>query len=138
MPKAKRRRVSADEQGILEHLQVRLLTSRKDIARCDELIVEHHYLHDATLVGEQLRYVASYKGRWLAVATWSGAAFHLKDRDEFIGWDTEQCRRRRPLLANNSRLLVLPDCHSPNLISRFMKLMLGQLSGHWQEQWGHP
>jgi len=138
MPKAKRRRVSADEQAILEHLQVRLLTSRKDIARCDELIVEHHYLHDATLVGEQLRYVASYKGRWLAVATWSGAAFHLKDRDQFIGWDTEQCRRRRPLLANNSRLLVLPDCHSPNLISRFMKLMLGQLSGHWQEQWGHP
>ncbi|MGO8927024.1 MAG: hypothetical protein ACLQU3_09075 [Limisphaerales bacterium] len=46
---------------------------------------------------------------FLGLATWSGAAFHLKDRDEFIGWDTEQCRRRRPLLANNSRLRVLPD-----------------------------
>lgn len=138
MPKAKRRGVWADEQDILEQLQVRVLTSRKDMARSDELIVEHHYLHDATLVGEQLRYVASYEGKWLAVATWSGAAFHLKDRDQFIGWDSEQCRRRRPLLANNSRLLVLPDCHSPNLISRFMKLMLGRLSGDWQQQWGHP
>ena len=80
----------------------------------------------------------TYKGRWLAVATWSGAAFHLKDRDQFIGWDFEQCRRRRPLLANNSRLLVLPECHYPNLISRFMKLMLGRLSADWLEHWGHP
>jgi len=138
MSKPKRRHVSADEQQILDHLQVRLLTSPKDTARCDELVVEHHYLHDATLVGEQLRYVATYKGRWLALATWSGAAFHLKDRDEFIGWDFQQCRRRRPLLANNSRLLVLPECHYPNLISRFMKLMLGRLSQDWLERWGHP
>ena len=61
---------------VLDQLQVRLLTSLKDKARCDQLIVEHHYLKDATLVGEQLRYVATYKGQWLAVATWSGAAFH--------------------------------------------------------------
>jgi len=100
--------------------------------------VAHHYLQDATLVGEHLRYVASYRGRWLAVATWGGAAFHLKDRDVFIGWDFEQCRRRRALLANNARLLVLPECHSPNLISRFMKLMLGRLSQDWRERWGHP
>ena len=138
MGKLKRVPLSADEQQILDHLQVRLLTSPKDTARCDELIVEHHYLEDATLVGEQLRYVATYKGRWLALAAWSGAAFHIKDRDEFIGWDSEQCRRRRPLLANNSRLLVLPECHSPNLISRFMKLMLGRLSQDWLGRWGHP
>lgn len=138
MPKRKRPRLCADEQEIVEHLQVRLLTSAKDTTRCDTLIVEHHYLHDATLVGEQLRYVATYQGRWLALATWSGAAFHLKDRDAFIGWDAEQCRRRRPLLANNSRLLVLPDCRCPNLISRFMKLMLGRLSQDWLERWGHP
>jgi hypothetical protein len=138
MGKPRRRKLSAHEQQVLDHLQVRLLTSPKDKARCDALIVEHHYLKDATLVGEQLRYVATYKGQWLALASWSGAAFHLKDRDEFIGWDFEQCRRRRALVANNSRLLVLPQCHYPNLISRFMKLMLGRLSADWLKQWGHP
>src|SRR3954447_22433483 len=138
MGKSKRPRLSANEQEILDHLEVRLLSSPKEQARCNQLIVEHHYLKDATLVGEQLRYVASFQGRWLALATWSGAAFHLKDRDSFIGWDFEQCRRRRPLLANNSRLLVLPECHSPNLISRFMKLMLGRLSADWLEHWNHP
>jgi hypothetical protein len=138
MAKSERRQPAADEQHILEHAQVRLLATPKDIARSDQLIREHHYLHDATLVGEHLRYAITYQGRWLGVATWSGAAFHIKDRDEFIGWDFEQCRRRRPLLANNSRLLILPDAHYPNLISRFMKLMLARISSDWLERWGHP
>jgi len=138
MGKHKRRELSADEQHILEHGRLQLLTRAEQISRCDQAIIEHHYLHDVTLVGEHLRYGFVYRGQWLAVATWSSAAFHLKDRDQFIGWTSEQCRRRLPLLANNSRLLVLPDCHSPNLISRFMKLMLAQLSQDWQRRWGHP
>jgi hypothetical protein len=138
MSKNKSRDISADEQHVLEHGHVRALSSPEEIARCEALIVEHHYLHQVTLVGEHLRYAFVYKGRWLAVATWSSAAFHIKDRDQFIGWTPEQCRRRLPLLANNSRLLVLPDCHYPNLISRFMKLMLDRLSADWQQHWGHP
>lgn len=138
MIKSTRRELSPAEQHVLEHGHLRLLTSAKDIARCDQAIIEHHYLHNVTLVGEHLRYAFIYKGQWLVVATWSAAAFHIKDRDQFIGWSAEQCRRRRALLANNSRLLVMPHCHYPNLISRFMKLMLGQLSEDWQERWGHP
>jgi hypothetical protein len=138
MSKTKRPELSADEQHVLDHGHLRLLTSKEDAARCDRSIIQHHYLHNASLVGEHLRYAFIYKGQWLAVATWSAAAFHIKDRDQFIGWSAEQCRRRRALLANNSRLLVMPGCHYPNLISRFMKLMLGQLSGDWQARWGHP
>jgi hypothetical protein len=130
--------VSAEERLILENGHLRLLTSPAELARCDQAIVEHHYLRNVSLVGEHLRYAFVYKGRWLAVATWSAAAFHLKDRDQFIGWSPDQCRRRRALLANNSRLLVLPGCQAPNLISCFMKLMLAQLSQDWERRWGHP
>jgi hypothetical protein len=138
MSKCKRRELSSEEQHVLDHGHIRLVSSAEDLARCDEAIVQHHYLHHVSLVGEHLRYAFVYKGRWLAVATWSAAAFHIKDRDRFIGWSGEQCRRRRALVANNSRLLVMPDCHYPNLISRFMKLMLKQLSLDWQKRWGHP
>jgi predicted transposase YbfD/YdcC len=138
MCKNKLRDLSTDEQHILEHGHIRLLTSPEDIARCDQAIIEHHYLHNVTLVGEHLRYAFIYKGRWLAVATWSAAAFHIKDRDAFIGWSPEQCRRRRGLVANNSRLLVMPEVQLPNLISRFMKVMLAELSQDWEKQWGHP
>ena len=138
MSRAKRKNLTASEQHLLEHAQVVLLTKAELCARCDELIFEHHYLHDATLVGEHLRYALVYKGQWYAVATWAAPALHLKARDEFIGWNTEQCRQRRRLIANNTRLLVLPERHSPNLISRFMKLMLARLSADWLEQWKHP
>lgn len=138
MSRNQRQPLPPDEQTVLDHLQVRPLTGTDDRTRCDELIVRDHYLHEATLVGEHLHYVATHKGRWLAVATWSGASFHIKARDQFIGWTAEQCRQRRALIANNARLLVLEGCHYPNLVSKFMKLMLARLSQDWQERWGHP
>jgi hypothetical protein len=131
------RRPSEDEQHVLEHLTVRPVQPHEQ-EHFDLLIIQHHYLKSANLVGEHLRYVATDKGQWLALAAWCAPVWHLKARDAFIGWDEEQRRTRLPLLANNARLLVLPDCHFPNLISRFMKLMLARLSDDWQTQWGHP
>ncbi len=132
------RRPSASEQLVLEHFQVRLLTTPEERARCDALIVEHHYLHNATLVGEHLRYAATYKGEWLALVTFSAAAYHLRYRDQFIGWSPEQRRRRLPLVVNNSRFLVLPDAHYPNLPSRLLAQVLARLCADWLEHWGHP
>ena len=126
-----------DEQQVLAHLEVRLLTPI-EVPRFDQLLTEHHYLKSAQLVGEHLRYVATYRGQWLALAAWNVPAFHLKARDTFIAWSEEQRRSRLPLLANNSRLLVLPGSQCPNLISRFMKLMLARLSADWQAHWQHP
>ena len=126
-----------DEQEILTHLVVRLVRPN-EVARFDQLIAEHHYLKNGHLVGEHLRYVAEYRGQWLALASWSAPALHLKARDQFIGWTEEQRRTRLPLLVNNSRLLVLPGAQCPNLISRFMKGMLAQLSADWVHRWSHP
>src|SRR6266851_3343578 len=130
------RQPSADEQEILTQLLVRPARP-EEVERLDELLAQHHYLKNAHLVGEHMRYIAEYRGQWLALATWSAPALHLKARDRFIGWTEEQRRTRLPLLVNNSRLLVLPPCHCPNLISRFMKLMLARLPQDWEHSWGH-
>jgi len=135
--RARFRQPTPDEQEILIHLVVRLVQP-DEVERFDQLLSEHHYLKNGHLVGEHLRYVAEHGGQWLALASWSAAALHLKARDGFIGWDQEQRRHRLPLLVNNSRLLVLPGGACPNLISRFMKLMLARLSADWQQSWGHP
>jgi hypothetical protein len=136
--KSRFRRPTPEEQTVLRELYLKLLVTPKDIGKCDQILIEHHYLHSAQLVGEQLRYAVIWKGQWLAVAAWSAAALHLKARDHFIGWTQEQRRRRLALVVNNSRLYVLPECHYPNLVSRFMKLMLGRLSQDWESTWGHP
>ena len=131
------RQPTADEQHVLAHLSVRPIEPH-EAGRFDQFIVQHHYLKRSELVGEHLRYVATYQDQWLALAAWCAPVWHLKARDAFIGWTDAQRRTRLPLLANNARLLVLPDCHHPNLISRFMKLMLARLSADWQARWGHP
>jgi predicted transposase YbfD/YdcC len=132
------RRPTADEQTVLREMHVKLLGAPKDLEKCDQILIREHYLHSAQLVGEQLRYAVLWQGQWLAVATWSTAALHLKARDAFIGWTEEQRRQRLPLVANNSRLYVLAAHHYPNLVSRFMKLMLGRLSADWETVWAHP
>lgn len=135
--KARFRQPSADEQQILAELQVQLVPPEQ-VARFDQGMVEHHYLKSAQVVGEHLRYVATYQGQWLALATWHAAALHLKARDGWIGWTEEQRRRRLPLVVNNARLLVWPGRRCSNLVSRFMKLMLARLSADWERQWKHP
>ena len=131
------RKPNAGEQEILVNLVVRTVRS-DEVERFDQLITEHHYLQSAQLVGEHLRYVAEYREQWLGLASWCAPALHLKAREAFIDWTEEQRRTRLPLLVNNSRLLVMPSGECPNLISRFMKLMLGRLSGDWEKEWGHP
>jgi predicted transposase YbfD/YdcC len=125
------------EQQVLDQLSVRLIAPGEQ-ERFDALLVEHHYLRSATAVGEQMRYVATYEGEWLGLALWAAPALHLRAREQFIGWEDEQRRTRLGLITNNTRLLILPECRCPNLISRFMKLMLGRLSEDWQVRWGHP
>lgn len=137
MSKSRFRRPAPDQQHLLDHLRVRPI-GPQERPRYDALMREHHYLHSHQLVGEQLCYVATYRGEWLALSSWCAAARHLKARDAFIGWTSEQCRKRRDLLANNARFLILPGRHLPNLASRVMKLVLERLSADWQHRFKHP
>jgi hypothetical protein len=128
-----------EEQRVLDGLEIQLLLDGELQQRWNQLIVEQHYLHSAKLVGAQLRYVASYRGQWLALLGWSAPAWHLKPRDQWIGWSEDQLQVRLHFLAQNSRFLILADrTQLPNLGTRAMKLCLERLSADWQAQHGHP
>lgn len=128
--------LTASEQAMLEGVIVRLI-DKDERQRFDRLIVEEHYLHSVELVGEQLRYVAEYAGEWVALLTWSAAAFNLKDRETWIGWSRRQKLRRLTLIVNNSRFLIPANRHVPNLASRVMRLCLERLCTDWQMTYGH-
>ncbi len=127
------------QQSLLDGVSVRLLSSEnpEERIRYDQLITQEHYLHNAALVGEQLRYVAEYKGQWVALLSWSAASFNLKDREDWIQWTSKQKKRRLSLVVNNSRFLILKEYHVPNLASRVMKKCLERLSLDWQQAYGH-
>lgn len=133
------RKPAPSEQAILDRVEVVLLEEEAaSLARYDALMEAHHYLHNSELVGERLRYVAVFDGQWLALLSWSAAAYHLKDRDTWIGWTPSQRRRRLALVANNSRFAILPEVDCPNLATRVLALNLARLSADWERAYGHP
>ncbi len=130
-----------DEHQVLDELVIKpiLPSERSEQERWNQLICERHYLHNAILVGEQLRYVVIYRGQWVALLGWSASAWHLAARERWLRWSEEQRRERLPFLAQNSRFLILTDrTQFPNLGTRAMKLCLDRLSEDWQAQHGHP
>jgi hypothetical protein len=128
-----------EEQTLLNQLRVRLVKP-KERKRWNRLVRERHYLKSADLVGEQLRYVITdAKGQWLALLGWNAAAWHLKARDQWIGWSEEQRERRLLFVAQNSRFVILADRQQfPNLASRALGLCTARLSQDWQQEYGHP
>jgi hypothetical protein len=133
------RQPAPSEQAILDRVEVILLgEDAAQLARYDALMEAHHYLHNSQLVGERLRYVAVFDGEWLALLSWSAAAYHLKDRDAWVGWSVTQRRSRLALLANNSRFAILPGVDCPNLATRVLALNLARLSADWERAYGHP
>ena len=133
------RKPAPSEQAILNRVEVILLgEDEAQLARYDTLMEAHHYLQNSQLVGERLRYVAVFDGEWLALLSWSAAAYHLKDRDAWVGWSTSQRRRRLALIANNSRFAILPGVDCPNLATRVLALNLARLSADWERAYGHP
>jgi Domain of unknown function (DUF4338)/DDE_Tnp_1-associated len=126
------------EPLLLEAATLRLIED-SERERFDEELVAKHYLKNANAVGRVLRYVAEYRGQWVALLVFSSPAFHIKLRDQWLGWSPRQVKERRHLIAQNARFLVLAaPGRWPNLASRVLKLVCERLPQDWQEHFGYP
>ena len=119
-------------------LELRLIRP-EERARFDQELTERHYLHNATLVGEVLRYVAvAPDGRWLALLAWASPALHLRPREQWIGWSEAQRAARLRLVAQNSRFLLLVERATyPNLASHLLARCTRRLAADWLAAHGH-
>jgi hypothetical protein len=123
---------------VLEEVAVRLIED-SERGRFDEELVTKHYLKNATAVGRVLRYVAEYRGQWVALVVFSSPAFHIKLRDRWLHWSPRQVKERLHLIAQNARFLVLAAPGQwPNLASRVLKLACERLPQDWRARFGYP
>lgn len=102
-------------------------------------MTKHHYLGYLPKIGQTLWYVATYEDQWIALLTFSAAAWKCAVRDQWIGWDFhhQYDYDRLTLIANNSRFLILPDWHYRNLGSKILSLCQKRLCTDWQKHFGH-
>jgi hypothetical protein len=106
--------------------------------RYQELMQEHHYLGALPKISETLWYVALWRDQWVALLSFSASALKCAARDRWIGWNFRHQYDRLKLIVNNSRFLILPDWHFPNLGSRILSLCQKRLNPDWQQIFGHP
>ena len=101
------------------------------------LMQAHHYLGSLPKISETLWYVAAWRDEWVALLSFSASALKCAARDRWIGWNLRYQYDRLKLIVNNSRFLILPDWHVPNLGSRILSLCQRRLYRDWQEAFGH-
>ena len=126
------------EPLLLEAVTVRLMED-SERERFDEELVTKHYLKNANAVGRVLRYIAKYRGQWVALLVFSSPAFHIKLRDQWLHWPPRQVKEQRHQIAQNSRFLVLAAPGQwPNLASQVLPLGCERLPQDWQKHFGYP
>lgn len=111
---------------------------RSEETRYRAHLARHHYLGDVPKIGETLWYVATWHDQWVAQLSLSAAALKCGVRDRWIGWDFRSQYGRLKLIANNSRFLILPEWHRPNVGSRVLSLLERRIAADWQVRFGHP
>lgn len=74
----------------------------------------------------------------MAQLSLSAAALKCGVRDRWIGWNFRSQYGRLKLIANNSRFLILPDWHRPNVGSRVLSLTERRVVRDWQARFGRP
>ncbi len=121
----------------LKQLSVRPVTASEE-PRYRELMQQHHYLGDLAKIGHTLWYIATYKEVWIALLTFSASALKCAARDRWIGWDFRHQYGRLKLIANNSRFLILPDWHLPNVGSKVLSLCERRITADWQNFFDQP
>jgi len=104
----------------------------------DYLVFHHHYLGLPKLVGEHIKHLVYLHGRVVACLSWASAAWKVKARDQFIGWQEPTRRRNLSLVANNTRFLILPWVKVKYLASTALSLSIRRLRADWDKVYGHP
>ena len=124
---------------MLNLLEVRVQPVRRlEEQRFQKLMQAHHYLGALRKISETLWYVATFADQWIALLSFSAAALKCSARDRWIGWDFRHQYDRLKLVTNNSRFVILPNWHFPNLASRILSLCHSRLPTDWQAAFGHP
>jgi hypothetical protein len=104
-----------------------------------ELVGRYHDVGYRVPYGAQRQYLVSVSRPAPTVVgclQFSSAAWRMRARDAWIGWDDATRARHLPQVVNNSRFLLVPWVHIQNLASATLALALRRLPADWQAQYG--
>ena len=121
----------------LAGLSLHLVRHERESRLYNALIERYHYLGFVPLAGAQMRYLIAWEGGWLGALGFGAAAWQVRDRDRFIGWDALGRQTHLHRVVGNSRFLLLPWVRCPHLASKVLAMSVRRLARDFQERYGY-
>lgn len=116
-------------------IECQLVTEKHQVARWNEYVDRYHYLKYKQPIGCHLKYfiVSKQQGKQtlLGCLLFSSASWHLTDRDQWIGWNEQDRKLRLNRVINNTRFLIFPWVKVPNLASKALSIVVGNIQSDW-------
>jgi len=120
-------------------IEVQVIEKGLDLKLFKFLISEYHYLGWSGTVGENLKYLIRDKHEQvLGCFMFGAAAWKVKPRDDYIGWNAQVRERKLSLIANNNRFLILPWVKVPHLASHILGKVQRRVNQDWEKKYQHP
>jgi len=123
--------------GAERKLEIRVAHSAQDWRRAKEALGREHGLGAGSEAGDRLCQLVMEEGKLAGVLVWCAAAWHLKDRDEAVGWDAVTRSERLKLVVQLRRFLVLEEARRPNLASQCLGAGMRELVTQWEGEHGY-
>src|SRR5215204_5316123 len=111
-----------------------VITEKTARQRFKELLEGEHELGDRRPKGRCLyQVVCDEKDRWVALFLWVGGYWHLRPRDEWVGWDGVKRSERLQFIVHQARFLVLQEARDSVWSSAVLAASIRDLTGQWAE-----
>lgn len=111
-----------------------VITEKTAQRRFKDLLEKEHDLGDRQAKGRRLyQVVCDEQDRWVALFLWVGACWHLRPRDEWVGWDGVRRSERLQFIVHQARFLVLQEARDSVWSSAVLAACIRDLPGQWAE-----
>ena len=104
----------------------------------NSLVHQHHYLGYRQIVGQHLKYMAFIGDRPVACIGWGSAAWAVKSRETYVGWDKPTKENNLSFVVNNTRFLILPWVNIKCLASKILAMNARRISEDWTTIYQQP
>ena len=116
---------------------VNVATNADEHRQVEAWLLAEHRLGPRQPAGRSLTQIVHEDGVPVAVLQWGACGCFLKPRDAFIGWPALLCAKRRNLIVNNVRFLVLKATNRTNMASKALAHATKTLAAQWHAAHGY-
>lgn len=114
-------------------LRLDIVKSKEDRQLWLHLIRNHHYLGEWRVIGPQIKYLIRSDDMVLGALCFSSAAWSVRPRDEWIGWNSSERQRGLKYILSNTRFLILPTVRVNNLASKVLSMAVRRIAKDWKD-----